>query len=534
MKKRMIRCLTLLLVLLSAASVCLAGCQEYNPAATKPGHGRETGAESTDEIVTDDQGNVDPNPFTVTLVSEGRPYVPSSDQPISVRWSDGFSLHTAPVGKDGVARIGGLDGDYDVTLSAVPEGYAYNPNVHRATGNHRNIEIELYPLVATKGQSHDLYNGIRIRYTGVYCTEISRADQEIYFEFAPPVSGTYSVESWMDVEADNINPAVNYYGANTAFRSFQYRVDDGGAEAFYTKNFKLDVQIADENITHGGAGAALFTFGVTATSKTNEFPIKVYFAVTLDGEFSLNHAEAVMKKPEETLVQQPNYGAGYQFVGAEQRETVGDISGWTFDSDNYKLWPKDEGGDGYYHLYSPADYPESHGYGPILYAKISSPCRFLDDAFTTLEYHGNKALTLSNGTENYKLFIEGYEALNSASGKVPYFCTLECPCRLEGTCDSVAITGEVGACITGCTKCHQDCNNLPEELIGQKGYGNYTNADGCYAVTAEIKDFLQKYSINQLLFCDGDGFVETYESIQIFAEEEDQWLFACGYYKPIG
>ena len=393
----------------------------------------------------------------------------------------------------------------------------------------------------TTGKGIELYKGIRIKNTGLYCVEVAGEDKEIFYEFAPTVSSTYSVESWMDVTADTVNPAVNYYGANSAYRTFQRRVDDGGASAAYTKNFKLDVQIADENISKGNTGSSVFTFGVMATSKTNEYPVKVYFAVTLDGEFSLNHTDAQLMGPSETLVQQPNYGPEYEFVGAEDRKTVGDVTGWTFDADNYRIWPKDEGGDGYYHLYNPQLYPATHGYGPILYAKISSPCRFLEMPFTTLEYQGNKALTVSNGTENYKLFVEGFDYLNSytldpvtnPNGKPPYFCSLDCPCRTEETCDSITLIGVNGACDVGCTKCTPDCNNCPKELIGQKGYGNYTNSDGCYAVTPELRQFLQKYSIGQLLFFDGEGFVETHETIQIFAEEEDQWLFACGYYKPV-
>ena len=540
MKHTTKRYLAFLLGLILLLAVALTGCDEYNPAVNTPGNNRETDTESGGEVVTDEDGNVDPNPYTVTLTVEGRPYTPSATNPITVRWSNGFSLHTADVGEGGVARIGGLDGDYDVTLSSVPEGYAYNPNIHRATGDDRNIEIELYPLTEATGKSNDLYHGIRMRYTGVYCTEITSADKEVYFEFIPTESGTYSVESWMDTEADNVNPSVNYYGANSAFRSFQYRVDEGGAASAYTKNFKLDVQMAEENFSTGGS--VVFVFGVKATSKTNEYPVKVYFAVTLDGEFSYNLPEAKMVGPQEELVQQPNYDrTQYEFVGAEFRETVGDNSGWTFDADNYKLWSREEGGDGYYHLFNTAEYPETHGYGPILYAHVSSACRFLAGAsFSNIEYQGNKALTISDGTENYKLFIEGYDALtyytlspNNPNGQPPYLCTLNCPCRLKGTNDSVALIGSVGCCIEGCTKCDAGCNNLPEELIGHKGYADYTNSDGCYAVTQELKDFLQKFSVSQLLFFDGEGFVETHETIQIYAEEEDQWLFACGYYKPI-
>ena len=63
------------------------------------------------------------------------------------------------------------------------------------------------------------------------------------------------------------------------------------------------------------------------------------------------------------------------------------------------------------------------------------------------------------------------------------------------------------------------------------GYGAYCNSDGVAAVTAELKQFLQKYSVNQLLFFDGNGFVETNPSVSVYAAEDDQWRVACGYYK---
>ena len=47
-------------------------------------------------------------------------------------------------------------------------------------------------------------------------------------------------------------------------------------------------------------------------------------------------------------------------------------------------------------------------------------------------------------------------------------------------------------------------------------------------ITNELKEFLQKFSISQRLFFDGGGFVE---STGVYAIEEHQWLFACGYYK---
>ena len=164
-------------------------------------------------------------------------------------------------------------------------------------------------------------------------------------------------------------------------------------------------------------------------------------------------------------------------------------------------------------------------YEDILYAHVSSACRFLSLPFTQIEYQGNKALTVSNATENYKLFIEGFDALVRNN----YFCGGDCVgCHNEG--EICYLSGQVCTVSSGCTKCTVNCNYCPDEAVGVKGYADYTNSDGVYAVTPELKDFLQKYSVSQLLFFDGNGYVEENPTIKVDAKEEDQWLFACGYY----
>ncbi len=525
--------LTMITVAL-AILLLLTACGEYNAAVRLPGANQGTDTEAENNgAVTDENGNVDENPFTVTLMVGEDVYVPSEDRPISVQWSDGFSVHTAPIGKDGVARVGGLDGDYRVNLTAIPEGYTYNPNVYTATNNNRNLEIQLYKIVTTRGHGDQLYNAIEIKNTGLYCVELTSPTHEIFFEFAPPKSGTYSVESWMDTIENKVNPQAKYYGANRFFKQYQHTADDGGATGTYTKNFKLDVQIADEMISDGGQ--VTFSFGVLSTSTDNQYPIKVYFAITLDGEFSLNHTESQMMYPsDEHLATAPEYDKSkYEFVGAEFTQTQGGNSANVFDGKNYKLWPLSEGGDNYYHLYDETKYPETHGYGPILYAYVSEACRFMDDAFINIEMRGNKALTLSKGTENYKLFIEGFHGLviDPPGDNGPYFCVTNCPCRENNECESAKLGFENGACSEACEKCHVDCRHCPTEAFGMQGYGDRCNSDGVTAVTEELKQFLQKYSVNQLLFMDGNGFVETNPSVSVYALEEDQWLFACGYYR---
>ncbi len=547
MKKRSLALMALLL----AFAMLLSACGEFTDASGRPSGENEgiyTDPNTGEELV---------NPFTVKVTYNGQPYIPTAQNPVSVLWNDGASIHEAPLGPDGVARIGNLDGDYRVTLSYVPSEFTYNPNIYMATNDSRHVEIELQKLVPTTGKGLDLYNCIPIQNTGVYCIEVKNADQETYFEFAPSQSGTYSVESWMDTVQDEVDCNANYYGANIAYKWLNSTHTDGGEEGTYTKNFLMDVQIADENISKNGTGAAAFTFGVSATQKNGDYPIKVYIAIKLDGEFSLSHSDAQIMVPQAGLVPQAEGTGAWNW--AELRQTSSGGSFNVFDSDNYRLWPKSQGGDGYYHRYDPSrysgfvgpfydatanngrgamvlkEYPE--GYGPILYAKITEATRFLEGksgaplSLHKVEYEGNKALTVDGGTKNYKLFIEGYAALSGNSSNFYYFCNEDCPCRLEGTCESIQITGMVGACTENCKKCNISCRRLPLETIGQKGYADYCNPDGCYGVTEELKEFLQLYSINQLLFMDGQGWVETHPTWQVFAAEEDQWLWACGYYE---
>ena len=166
--------------------------------------------------------------------------------------------------------------------------------------------------------------------------------------------------------------------------------------------------------------------------------------------------------------------------------------------------------------------PRTAAGGPILYANITISTPFIDSAFNTVEYAGNKNLTLSQGTENYKLFVEGYAELVIWHGDVgPYFCLGDCPCyKTNG-----------GACATedNCKTCAQNgCNTLPRKYIGQRGYADIA-IDGRCPVTEELKQFLQKYSVSQKLFSDGNGWAEQYVP-RYDAYEDSQWLFACGYY----
>ncbi len=537
MKKR-------IFALLLALTLLLTGCELGKVVeGVRPSNG------STVPPVTDPSGVVDENPFTVSLTYKGEPFRPT--EPITVQWSSLSEVHTAETDDQGVAKVGGLDGDYRVTLLNLPKGYYYNPNAYRADNFNRNITLELLPVTQPKGKGYDPYKAANITQTGVYYIELDKPGQKLYFDFAPKSSGTYAVESWMDVTANDVNPLCDYHGASIAFREYEFTQDGGGAESTFTKNFKLIVEIADENISKNNTGSVVFTFGIHASTK-NEWPkdaqgnyqkLRIYFAITLNGGFELEHAAGTIVGPKEDLDairDRVDMDPGGTWRWAE--DPLGSVM--VFDADSYKLWPVDEGGDGVYHRWDPVKYADTGGYGPVLFAMVSGATRFLTDTagmpvgLTQIEYSGNKALTVANGELNYKMFIEGWWKLNwtdydkpgdKDGMKPPYFCDLLCPCRVDETCTSAQMGLDNGTCEIGCTKCSSLCRQMEREDIGTIGYGQRCNSDGAFPVTEELKEFLQLMSISQLYFMDGQGWVETGSGI--YATEADQWLWACGFYE---
>ena len=496
--------------------------------------------------------NDDPtDDFTVTLTANGEPYTPRMD--MYVYWSDGFSVHTAKVDETGVARIDGLDGDYRVTLSAVPNEYTYDPNSNIATNDDRNIVVELYTLNVLTGGGTGIYDCYNFSKTGVYCAVIDDPDDAIYFQYAPDRSGTYTIESWIDTTADNINPYIDVYGGSSQFKYYIKTTDDGGAVGSYTINFVHTVQIAAENISSGGQ--AVYTFAVKAESKNNKYPITVTFAVKRNGEFESNYGSGKGTGSNLAIpsydfsgfkLSDHEYGADYSMVYPEYLYSG---NTYVFDEERFKLWQKKDGGDDFYHVFDEVKYASTGGYGPILYANIKSNCRFIDRPFWKIEYNaaGNETINaaLSAGGINYKPLIEGYEFL-SYMGNINgagYFCVAECECHdpaspYSWACPAKRVettdaNGKTVVKYQKCAKCHADCRPCPEELVGFDGYQAYANKDGMVPVTEDIKAFLSAYCRKELFFYDGRGTCENtlIDGKYFQAVGGSGWLFACAYYE---
>ncbi len=416
----------------------------------------------------DPNNNENPNPnegkteFSVSLVYNKKIYIPESDEKITVIWADDYSQYTAVIGSDGYARIL-LDGDFNVYLDEAPENYSYNPNIYHVDNEHSTATIELLKIgKISKGSGTALYKEYEVTSTGTYRTTLKSKTQKVYYEYQPTKSGTYIVESLVNVYDDTINPKLDVWDGTFAAKFFNKAYDDGGTslKGGYTKNFKWQLSLADEQIGN------VFTFVIYVESKTDEYPITVDFSISYSSSFEIEHPDVKLMVAEEAelaripddeyssathIYYNSDGGTGSYYTGVTNG--TGLLKGENFKyNEETKLW----------HVYDSA----TDTYGPKLCAKIAAPCAYYDQGLNIIEYNGNNDLTVSNGTENYKFFIEN-------------------------------------------------------------SYASVCNQDGVCYVTMELMIFLQKFSVSQRLFFDGYGFVEM---AGVYAKEEDQWLFACGYY----
>ncbi len=534
------RILSLLLALLTLLS--LVSCQGEYHYAVGGGSTEDDGYDDPSTDSNDPLGgyvpptmNDDPgDDFVVKLLADGEDYSPRMD--IYVYWNDGFSVHKAKVDEKGEARVDGLDGDYRVTLSALPNEYTYDPNGYLATNVNRHVTIDMRTLNRLSGSGTDLYSCYTFRKTGVYSVKFTAPGEVFYFQYAPDGMGTYSIESWVDITEDNINPVIEIYGGSSQFKYSLGKLDGGGAVGSYTQNFVHTVQIAAENI--GASGQATYTFALSADVKNNKYPVTVTFAVKRNGDFETDSANRVheIAVPKFDLssvnVKDHEYDlADYLFSYCQSRSEDG--SYYIIDDSTVKLWKKSEGGDDFYHLYDKTLYADTDGYGPILYTAIKSANRIIQNAIFT-ELHQPVSTKIALGGSDYRHFIEGYTALatNNKRGEDyvgSYYCAANCPCH--------QMPDDQGnwACPSSCTKCLDTCSKCPEELMYNEGYQSIANSLGYVPVTEELHDFLVAYANanKSALFNDGVGAMETSGfGGRIFrAVGESGWLFACGYFK---
>ena len=503
MKKKI---LTILLALILV--VGLTGCGTYNPPVgpddpggkpVEPGPGPDPGPGEENDAI-----------FSVQLVQGEENWELPDNTQMRAKWTDGISQPVyADFDKSGRAETKGLDGDYSVTIEGLPTNKAYNPNAHIATNFGRDIKIEIFNvsrvLSGSNNNGTQPLKGMTIRSEGVYRATINKPEQIVYYIYEPSEDGTFYIQSWVDTTENLINPKIDKYEGSKHYVSGYSTINDGGPSSTYTKNFLLEF-----NINFDEMGGSL-VFGIKADTRSAEYPLSIAFRISRESDYSREDIVAEMAIPTEFDKVQNR--ESFKKEKHEFMQKFG-TNLHMFESDG--LLNGDNIGfnenDGYFHMLDTDGKP----LGPVVCANIDQPTLLVfqnetADSFISIEYHGNKALTVDDNFDkfykkmppkyddldfhflNYKIFIEGYENIIKHEGK-------------------------------------NDFHGLPEQYAPWKdvlAYSYFTDDNGMYPVTYELYRFLQGYATQARLFMDGNGFAEA---SGLKAAEEDQWLFACGYY----
>lgn len=506
--KGILKILSVVLAVLLLA-VCFAGCGEYKP-PTSTGGGSAVNPKPDDHVPDEES-------FTVTLTHyDGTPFT-SRDYSLITRqqaqWTevtDGRpEVYRAPFDVNGVARIKQLDGDFTVTLVLTSEFngmYCYDPNCARperrdelVTSRYKmNVTVPLYQIKKL-GSKKDMtlsdgtLGGMKISYytlnsTGAYSYTLNSSEEKQFFMFRPQEYGEYSFMTLMDVTADEINPIVDLHMGSFAYISAVPAViqDDGGAEGSYTKNVWLKYQLDKSEVGN------VMIFNLHSKSeKADSYPHTIYFIFERDGEFTRPLGQSTPVPITEDFTKTPSRPSGsLELVGdsslfGNTPNTPG-IKGVHILNCKYVKYndPK-SGGDGYYYYINPETgdfYKDADGKTVLaqyrIYAVLTQPIPVLEN--------GEERAGLTHG-----LLAKGYYWVEGEDGTI---------------------------------------KNYYDFIMGSNGYGAHCNSDGAYPVNAELKQFLQDFSVSQRYFNDGKGFAEDTRGAAYNSDEDSQWLFACGLY----
>lgn len=414
--------------------------------------------------------------FTVTLTLDREQFIPyymSENVPDSERltchWTGTGGTYSAAFDDEGVATVYGLDGEYQVTLSNFPStmsNITYDSNSYFADNDHTHVEIEMLHIIPLTGAG-TMYNAIPIRYEGVYRTVIKSADSPVFYEYFPQNAGSFSIESIVDITANDVNPSVDIYYGTTAFKNFYRTLEDGGTSSTYTRNFKMYVDADRSEI--GGC----WNFEVHADCRSGKYPVTVDFVIRFESDYEIVYPEYERMVPKGPFLKAQGRG-NVRYVYYDTNYVLRD------GDKRFKLYRQEDGGDGFYHLYDEEKYLATDGYGPLIYAKITQDCEVLvtEDGlgFTAskiyTEYDQLSVVAADGRYKAYKYFIKN------------------------------ALTSEADS------------------------YAEYCNADGAHPVNEELRQFLQDYATSQRYFMDGYGWAES----MLQSDEYNQWQFACFYY----
>ncbi|MCM1306619.1 MAG: hypothetical protein NC037_03900 [Bacteroides sp.] len=456
--------------------LCLAGCNNGNY-IDKGNLGGNTPVTPIDPVNPDNPDiggdTQNANDYTVSVYYNNSLFDPKEED-IFVVWKSNTQVKKVRLGGDGKANAGELDGTYGVYLEGLPSKYSYNPSAYTATSDARKVTLLITDIrTPESGDGSGLYMGqgcYSVKYDGTYRAQINNSAHTLYYEYQPTAAGVYSVESWVSVYDNEINPYVVQYSGSSAYKKIGDRVDDGGyaLAGGYTRNFRMEYRITDDEVN------GTFTFAVGAECKTqSDYPVYVDFAITYEGEHKSDYSDVRTVRAKEALTRAANSQS--EFIWADMETKVFDMSKFRYNEDT-----------GFYHRYDAELYAANAlgygaGYGPILCCMI----RKQSPSYSITSLYDANSVGL------------GYNYLRMY-------------CKLEAE-NKYAV--------------------LDYTDFIRVDYARVCNSSGVCYVTKELQEFLQYYAETHSLYTDGAGAAMGSPEIMGYSANQDAlWLFACGFY----
>lgn len=470
--------LNILLFLMTFMMFALGGCGEYKGISNDQSGVSSESSSGGGE--TSEGGETIQRTFSVTLMFNGKPLTTAEKYGVVAQWTrtDGIAeVHRAPFDASGYASVAGLDGNYQVSLEVPKENvskfnYVYNTNKTKTTNGNRDIEITLFRIGRfTGGEGKDAWSPREVSQAGVYEVEIENKNDKVYCLYAPNKPGTYTIESWVDVNTDKVNPKMEMFESYVLRKEF-FTVNDGGASGTFTKNFSYAINMDESNFAEDGNGQVVFVFAIRAEEIDGNYPVKVRFQISYKAPFSydtypteliaatelnewlLQEINELRSMPMDTFTSVTGLSSmdwttlqdltdgqlkdlhtpyrmfsgsailryilgQYTPSGTMHYPEVTNSKGVTyFDGSMFKYYDPDKyaNGDGFYHLYDEIKYATTDGFGPILYATITMNNRFIPEyqgpgnwPLTLIESAGNKALSVAVKDEDGNIKLRNHK-----------------------------------------------------------------------------------------------------------------------------
>lgn len=462
-----------------------SGCGEYTPPA---GSGSNPSGPVKPDDPTPRPPAAEDDDFTVQLLCSRGDFtanIYSDITKIQVQWTDTETNEVFRAGfdKDGKASRSGLDGDFRVTLVTLPDGYTYEPNNYTATNDLKDVRIMLYELTPIS-LSLTPYSGwpesfyyYTIDSIGAYRVVLHDENEKVFFGFKPKQEGMYSVESLVDITADEVNPLIDvHFGnfPNYANQMIGATQDGGGPSGTYAKNFKWEYNISASEVGNGILFRLYSTCRNDPDHAYGRSGLIVDFIIDREGSFKNQYEISEdIPTPDEVdpdyFLKTPAKPSGSYLESAERDTTGKNI----LSAKNIKL------------VEETVNYKDGTGADKQAKMKFYWYCdeNGNPEARVYANFTGNPFINFTNPYHQAKL---GWLAPDADSSAKNYYYFV-------------------------------------------MAYLKNLNADGCYPVDEGLRTFLEDFALAQRpdLFYDGRGAAERmgYQS-----DEDSMWLFACGYY----